>query len=204
MRLSRIYSNKPKIFHPIDFRQGLNVILAEIRLPENRKKDTHNLGKTLLGRLIDFQFLLKRDKNFFLFKNIKLFNEFVFFVEIQLYDSTYLTVRRSVGTPSKISFKKHIQAYQDFIDLPDDDWDHLDLTFENARTMMDSLLNWQALKPWNYRNAIGYQLRSQDDFQDVFQLKKFSGKHSEWKPLLAHMLGFNYQLITLYYNWSLD
>jgi uncharacterized protein YydD (DUF2326 family) len=200
MRLSKIYSNKPKIFHPIYFRQGLNVILAEIRLPENRNKDTHNLGKTLLGRLIDFLFLLKRDRNFFLFKNINLFEGFIFFLEIQLPDSAYLTVRRSVDAPTKISFKKHKLPHQDFIDLIDDNWDHFELAFENARTMLDSLLNWQAIKPWSYRNALGYQLRSQEDFQDVFRLKKFAGKHSDWKPLLAHILGFNAELITLYYK----
>jgi uncharacterized protein YydD (DUF2326 family) len=50
MKLSRIYCNKPDLFGPIDFRAGLNVVLAEIRLPANRDKDTHNLGKTTLGR----------------------------------------------------------------------------------------------------------------------------------------------------------
>ena len=46
MKLSRLYSNKPDLFESLDFAQGLNVVMAEIRLPENREKDTHNLGKT--------------------------------------------------------------------------------------------------------------------------------------------------------------
>ena len=54
MKLSKLYSNKPKIFEAIEFESGLNVVLAEIRLPENKKKDTHNLGKTTLGRMLDF------------------------------------------------------------------------------------------------------------------------------------------------------
>jgi len=78
MKLSRLYSNKPDLFEPVDFVQGLNVVLAEIRLPENRNKDTHNLGKTTLGRLLDFGFLAKRDPKFFLFKHLELFQEFVF------------------------------------------------------------------------------------------------------------------------------
>ena len=41
----------PDMFEPVDFVQGLNVVMAEIRLPENRNKDTHNLGKTTLGRI---------------------------------------------------------------------------------------------------------------------------------------------------------
>lgn len=68
MKLSRFYSNKPEFFQPVDFVSGLNVIMAEIRLPENRDKDTHNLGKTTLGRLIDFGLLAGRDAKFFLFK----------------------------------------------------------------------------------------------------------------------------------------
>ncbi len=50
MKLSKIYSNFPEVFPEIHFRDGLNVVLAEIRLPENKNKDTHNLGKSLFGR----------------------------------------------------------------------------------------------------------------------------------------------------------
>lgn len=73
MKLSRLYSNKPDLFDPVEFVQGMNVVMAEIRLPENRGKDTHNLGKTTLGRLLDFGFLAKRDPKFFLFKHSDLF-----------------------------------------------------------------------------------------------------------------------------------
>ena len=114
MKLSRLYSNKPDLFEPVDFVPGLNVVLAEIRLPENRKKDTHNLGKTTLGRLLDFGFLAGRDAKFFLFKHLDLFKEFVFFLEIELADASYVTVRRSVEEASKISFKKHEASHQDF------------------------------------------------------------------------------------------
>src|SRR5271169_3573919 len=113
MKLSKVYSNKPKLFAPVVFHTGLNVVLAEIRLPENRKKDTHNLGKTTLGRLLDFCFLAGRDSRFFLFKHLELFKEFVFFMEIQLADASYVTVRRSVQESSKISFKKHLAGHQD-------------------------------------------------------------------------------------------
>jgi uncharacterized protein YydD (DUF2326 family) len=58
VKLSRLYSDKPHLFTPIDFVAGLNVVVAEIRLPENRNKDTHNLGKSTLGRMLDFGFLV--------------------------------------------------------------------------------------------------------------------------------------------------
>ena len=88
MKLSRLYSNKPDLFEPVDFARGLNVVMAEIRLPENRDKDTHNLGKTTLGRLLDFGFLAGRDPKFFLFKHLDLFKYFVFLLEVELSDAT--------------------------------------------------------------------------------------------------------------------
>ena len=74
------------------------------------------------------------------------------------------------------------------------------MPFERAREMLDGLLDWRALKPWSYRKGLGYQLRSQDDFRDVFHLRKFAAAHSDWKPFLAHILGFNAQLIALHYE----
>src|SRR5258705_13299879 len=103
MKLSRLYSNRPDVFEPVNFEPGLNVVLAEIRLPENRKKDTHNLGKSTLGRVLDFCFLATRDAKFFLFKHLDVFGDFVFFLEIELADASYLTIRRSVEEPMGLS-----------------------------------------------------------------------------------------------------
>lgn len=201
MKLSRLYSNKSDSFGPIDFREGLNVILAEIRLPKNKDKDTHNLGKTTLGRMIDFCFLAGRDKDFFLFKQEDIFNDFVFFLEIRLSDATYLTVRRGVREHTKIRFKKHTAGHQDFTDLAESDWDHFNLSFDRAREMLDGLLDWRGVSPWDFRKGLGYQLRGQDDYQDVFKLRRFAiGKHKDWKPYVAHILGFNHKLIEEYYS----
>lgn len=200
MKLSKLYSNQPDLFGPIDFRQGLNVVLAEIRLPENRNKDTHNLGKTTLGRMIDFCFLAGKDPKFFLFKHGDLFKDFVFFMELELADSSYITVRRSVEESTKISVKKHEASHQDFAELSKEEWDHVDLPFERAREMLDSLLDWRVVSPWNFRKGLGYQLRNQDDFHDVFQLRRFVGAHSDWKPYVAHILGFDQKLIVQHYE----
>jgi uncharacterized protein YydD (DUF2326 family) len=199
MKLSRLYSNKPDIFEPVDFASGLNVVMAEIRLPENRNKDTHNLGKTTLGRLLDFGFLAKRDPKFFLFKHHDLFKDFVFFLEIELEDASFVTVLRGVDDATKISFKKHQAGHQDFSVLPISEWDHQEVPFERARDLLDGLLDWRALKPWSFRKGLGYLLRSQDDFRDVFQLRKFQAAHAGWKPFLAHILGFDAPLIEQHY-----
>ncbi len=199
MKLSRLYSNKPDLFEPVDFIQGLNVVMAEIRLPENRDKDTHNLGKTTLGRLLDFGFLAKRDAKFFLFKHLNLFKDFIFFLEIELQDASFVTIRRGVEEATKISFKRHEAGHQDLSALPMAEWDHQDVPFDRARDLLDGLLDWRALKPWSFRKGLGYLLRSQDDFRDVFQLRKFASAHADWKPFLAHVLGFDSQLVAQHY-----
>lgn len=200
MKLSRLYSSKPDLFEPVEFVQGLNIVMAEIRLPENRNKDTHNLGKTTLGRLLDFGFLAKRDPKFFLFKHSELFQDFIFFLEIELEDTSFVTIRRGVEEATKISFKRHEAGHQDFSRLPLAEWDHKDMPFERAKDLLDGLLDWRAIKPWAFRKGLGYLLRSQDDFRDVFHLRKFAAAHSEWKPFLAHVLGFDAQLLAQHYE----
>jgi len=200
MKLSRLYSNKPDLFEPVDFIDGLNVVMAEIRLPENRSKDTHNLGKTTLGRLLDFCFLAKRNAKFFLFKHLDLFKDFFFFLEIELQDASFVTVRRGVDEATKISFKRHATGHQDLSVLSMAEWDHQDVPFDRARDLLDGLLDWRALKPWSYRKGLGYLLRSQDDFRDVFQLRKFASAHADWKPFLAHVLGFDAQVVAQHYE----
>lgn len=200
MKLSKLYSNKPDLFESVDFAHGLNVVLAEIRLPENREKDTHNLGKSTLGRLLDFGFLAARDTNFFLFKHLDLFKDFIFFLEIELEDASFVTIRRGVEEATKISFKKHEARHQDFSSLSILEWDHQEVPFDRARDLLDGLLDWRTLKPWSYRKGLGYLLRSQEDFREVFQLRKFASKHADWKPFLAHMLGFDAGLIALHYE----
>ncbi len=200
MRLSKLYSNIPNLFAPIQFLPGLNVVLAEIRLPENKLKDTHNLGKTTLGRLIDFCLLSKRDKAFFLFKHFDLFKDFVFFLEVELLDGSFITLRRGVEEATKISIKRHAQPFKDFSDLPDVSWDHFAVPFDNAKKLLDGILDLRDLKPWPYRKIIGYLVRTQEDFRDVFHLRKFASRHADWKPFLAHLLGFSAQSIIKHYE----
>jgi uncharacterized protein YydD (DUF2326 family) len=199
MRISRLYTNKSELFHPIQFGPGFNVVFAEIRLPENKSKDTHNLGKTTLGRVIDFCLLAKRDPSFFLFKHFDLFRDFVFFLEVELLDSSFLTIRRGVENPVRIMFKRHDRPEKDFSDLPESSWDH-EVAFEKAKEMLDGILDLRELKPDSYRSIVGYLLRTQNDFHNVFQLHKFAGPQSTWKPFLAHLLGFNATIIRKHYE----
>ena len=205
MKISKIYSNQPNIFEPIEFNDGFNVIIGEIRLHDNQNKDSHNLGKSKLAELIDFGFLKQRRKESFLFKHISRFSEFVFFFEIKLNDGSYLTIRRSVAKHTQLYFKKHNTKYQDYRFLEDVEWDYQKLTFDKAKLLLDGLLNLTSINPWDYRTAISYALRNQDDFNDIFQLKKFSrGKDIDWKPYIGHILGFNSDKLKLNYKLKIN
>lgn len=83
-------------------------------------------------------------------------------------------------------------------------FNHQDVAFDRARELLDGLLDWRSLKPWSYRKGLGYLLRSQEDFREVFQLRKFASKHVDWKPFLAHILGFDARLITLHYEKEVE
>jgi len=203
MRLSRIYSNRPEIFVPIRFNPGLNVVLAEIRLTANRNRDTHNLGKTTLGTLLDFC-MLSGDTKVFLLKHIDRFQGFVFYLELRLQDDSFVTVRRSVDDANSISFKRHSRAGQDYSFLGDAAWDHLNQSRATSRRILDGLLDLYSMKPWTFRKGLGYFLRSQGDYRDVFKLQRFMGKHSDWKPFVAHLMGFNANLAQEHYQKQSD
>lgn len=202
MRLSQIYCNYPVRFGPIRFKPGVNVVLGEIRLPGNRDKDTHNLGKTTLARLLDFCLLRKRHKEFFLFKQQALFADFVFFLEVETLAGGYLTIRRSVAEHSRIAFRHHVEPLRNFADSPDAEWDHVSVPFGRAQQILDGILDLRAIKPWSFRMPVSYALRTQKDFNDVFQLDKFKGTHAEWKPYIAHLLGFDAGLVQENYQLS--
>lgn len=197
MKLKRIYCNHSESFPAIEFLPGLNVVLAEIRLPENQNRDTHNLGKTTLASLIDFCLLKLRNPSFFLFKNHETFHSFVFYLELCDIgrDKSFVTIRRSVEKASKVSFLISDETVECALDLDEGAWTHWDVPFDRAKMLADGVLDLVAVKPWDFRKPLGYSLRLQNDYRDVFQLDKYKGKHSEWKPFLAHVLGLDGQLV---------
>ncbi|MER9731315.1 DUF2326 domain-containing protein [Mesorhizobium sp. M0217] len=200
----------PTIFEPIDFNFGadavrLNVVLGEVRKPADKKRDSHNLGKTTLLHLIDFMLLRGMSPEFFLVKHKHRFEQFMFFLEISLNSGDFATIRRSPGSPNEIGLKRHAEGRQNFYDAADDEWDHATMPIEAAKTLLDGWLDLRVLKPYDYRKAITYFLRSQDDWSDELQLRKFSqGKDSQWKPFVAHLFGFKGHLIDRKYQLDED
>lgn len=204
MKLSRLYSNRPSAFPPVLFNGGLNVVLAEIRDPENLNKDTHNLGKTTVAHIIDFCLLKKRNKSFFLFKHEDIFGEFVFFLEVHLGDGRFATIRRSVAEASKISLLYTEEPCSDASDLAEDAWNHWRLPFDKAKEVVEGQLGFSVATRWPFRKPLGYALRLQDDYQDVFQLGKFRGAHGDWKPFLAELVGLDGELVQEAYDLAAE
>ena len=199
MKLSRLYSNQPAVFESIEFRDGLCAVLAEIRVPANRLLDTHNLGKTTVGELIDYCLLKGKSKDFFLFKHEARFAEFTFYLEIQLPTGEYLTIARPVVPGSRVDLMRSETSIPDVTAMGDAEWNHVGLPFARARVLIDGIIGIDALKPWGFRKLVGYLIRSQSDYMDVFQLGKFSGKHQDWKPFVALLVGLEAQpVIDLY------
>ena len=200
MKLSKLYSNQDNLFEPIVFNDGLNIILGEMRLPENLDKDSHNLGKTTLGLLIDYCLLKSRSKNFFLFKHFDEFKDFTFFLEVKLDEGNYLTIKRSVESHTKVSLLKHLEKNQNFVEKPNKEWSHHDFpSFDKAKETLDSLLGLTFIKPWSFRQCVSYALRSEFDYIDVFHLQKFH--HAiNWKPYISHILGLDKIYVEQQYN----
>lgn len=199
MKLSRLYSNKPEIFPKIDFRGGLNVVLGEIRLPENKVLDTHNLGKTTLSEVIDFCLLKAKHKDFFLFAHRE-FIDFVFFLEIETISNGWVTVRRAVAKGSKASFILQNEGRGDCSRIGEEKWNHWDVPFARSVQLLDGYLGLQDISPWSFRDVLGYCLRGQGDYDEPFHLSKFKGRHSEWKPLLAQVLGLDSKAVSVVYD----
>ncbi|AFU68108.1 ATP-binding protein, putative [Psychroflexus torquis ATCC 700755] len=188
MKISKIYSNKN--FKNIEFNDKFNAIIAFIE--SDKKDDTHNLGKTSLIRVIDFLLLSGFDKNTDKLLGNNIFIGQEFYGELKLNSSKYLIIKRSINTPTKISFKLNDSKLDDF--KFDIDWDE-ELTLKKAKARLNEYLDFSILPNWDYRKSITYFLRSQQDYLDVFKLNKFKGKHKDWKPFVFDLLGFNGELI---------
>lgn len=194
MRIRRIFCSQEERFHNLLFGGKLNVIQAEITDRSETKKDTHNLGKTLLIHLIDFLMLKKiqTKSQFFLTKGG--FEGLYFFAELHLNSGDYLVIRRGVDAPSKVSFRKRKRPLSGFSCGPQ--WDEEDIPLERAQELLNDYLGFDVVPGWPYRKSVTYFLRTQHDFRDVFRLDKFSrGADREWKPFMFALLGFDGRLI---------
>lgn len=208
MKLSKIYSNNSK-FKPILFNSGFSVIFGDVEKGRDLDKKTgeHNIGKTSLVYLIDFLLLKTVNKKTFFAKNKEALSNWIFFLEIELNDGRFLTIKRAVNPNTKISFKEHFSKDQDYSN--EIVWDYEDLSVnatsddDNPKLILENeYLKFDVANDYGYRSFLSYLLRTQNDYQDVFKLNKFKGKDVAWKPLLFKLLGFD--PITIIKKYDLD
>lgn len=201
MKLSKIYSNKP--FHNTTFiteKGGLNAIIGDAR-GKQVGSNSHSLGKTKLAELLDFMLLKGVDSKYFFYKDInkEKFLGYEFFLEILLNNGKYLTIKRTVDTPTKIAFLIHETSTDGYIQY--ENFDKV-LTFDKAREYINKLLNFDFCieNDESYRRLVNYSLRTQGDYEPsmntIFQLRKFTkNKDKDWKPLLFSLLGFDGKIL---------
>jgi uncharacterized protein YydD (DUF2326 family) len=117
-----------------------------------------------------------------------------------LNNGQFLTIRRGIDAQTKIEFALR-ESSENL--LGQAEWDLY--AIKNAKVRLEQYLSFDILTKWGYRKSVTYFLRSQKDYNDVFQLEKFkSGKHINWKPFLFDLLGFNGALLIEKYSIDED
>lgn len=187
MKLSKLYSNDPR-FHNIEFTSGINIVLGKVTQRYDMQRDSHNLGKSTLVTLLDFMLLKELTQQHIFRRFIDQFSTHVFFLEILLSDGRFLTIKRSIAEPTKISYKFSEAA---IVCNEHTIWD-ISLTFDKAKAYLNETLAFNVLPEWDYRKTVTFFLRSQNDYSNVFQLGKYiNGKHKDWKPFVFELLGYD-------------
>src|SRR5690606_8083452 len=159
MKLSKLYSNDSR-FHNIKFNlNGLSVVYADVTTAIEEKKNSHDLGKTKLAELIDVLLIKQLDSSSFLLKTRdqdgnNVFKHHIFYLELLLNSGKFLTIRREIANPSKVSFAIQEQTTADF--MPPKDWEYEGMPLKQARKQLGTYLNLDFFhhKNYDYRKAI--------------------------------------------------
>ncbi|AMM99282.1 DUF2326 domain-containing protein [Bacillus pumilus] len=193
MKLSRLYSDDSR-FKNIKFKDGLNIIFGYVK--DINVNDPHNLGKSALVHLIDFMLLKEVKKGNYFYNKKKVFKNHTFYLEIKLYNGDYITIRRSFKNITRVDMKL-LNHSTKLLDC--DEWDYTNLVLNTtsekvipATTILNESLNFDILRDYDYRKLVGYFIRTQNDYSDVFQLNKYSSSNDQdWKPFVFELLGFD-------------
>ena len=204
MKFASIYSNIEEIFPKIYFKTGLNVIFAQVKDPKIMDRDSHNLGKTFLIQVIDFALLGDIDKMHPFKVHPDIFADLIFFIEIETVNGQFVTVKRSIKS-NPISIHVGDQRNLDLKNVPESSWTYPQLSIAKAEKQLNDLLDLEVIIPFNYRKGLGYFLRRQSDYDEIFRISKFQyGPDKYWKPFVALLLGLEQELIVDKYSLDDD
>ncbi|HUP65809.1 MAG TPA: DUF2326 domain-containing protein [Thermoanaerobaculia bacterium] len=201
MKLSALYANDADVFPPILFANGFNVVFAQVREPKRSTLDSHNLGKTFLASVLNFALLADLDGDHPFKALPETFGHFVFFLEVHTNSGRFITIRRPVTGRAAISIHVGANGGDDLRESSDEFWTYRNLSLHKAREILDADLNLDAISPYDFRKGIGYFLRKQSDYAEIFRITKFArGKDRDWKPFMAKLLGFDGDLVERKYG----
>jgi uncharacterized protein YydD (DUF2326 family) len=104
LRLTKLYS-EPRLFEPIEFRSGINIIVGEKSDPTTvRGRKTNGVGKSLSVEFIDFCLLADtRNSRVMRIPRDKLPDDFAVLLDLQVGDKN-VTIRRSTEKPDSPEF----------------------------------------------------------------------------------------------------
>lgn len=191
LKLSKIYSNKENIFSSIEFRDGLNIIFANVTKNDS-SKSSHSLGKTTLVELINYMLLKSINKSSFLKKEE--FKDFIFYLEIEYNHEQFLTIKRIINGKVSLAWQS---SKINCLCLDDDKWDEKDLGLDKAKDYLNQKLGLDILsrEGFSYRNGLRYCLRKQTQYEETFKVNTSRETDSNWKPYLAGILGISSKIV---------
>ncbi len=169
MKISKLYSNSPN-FKSILFDKNINFILS----------NDHSVGKSTLFKLIDF--CLFGSKGFL---DRAQFNDFIFYLEIQIDSNKYITIKRPTTGRENIQLKVTTEKTMLLDETEFDKKGGVTV----ATTFFEKNIN---LCLTNFRLYLTYFLRDQDNQSDVFRLNKYlRTKDIYYKPVISNLLGID-------------
>lgn len=203
LKLSKIYSNSDSIFPKISFKDGLNIIFASVT-KELDSRDSHCLGKTLLADLLDYMLIkqINKKNEFFLTKH-EVFKDFEFFLEIQVNESSFITIKRPVS--GKV-FLHQANKKKNLAKLQDNKWKFSGLGINAAKKELNNLVNLTVVDRlgFSYRNGIRYCIRRQNQYSETFKVNSSRESDAQWKPYLAGLLGIDSEIVRKKYSANTD
>ncbi len=192
MKLSKLYSDNEK-FKPIKFNSGLNIIFWNIN--QNKKWHENGLWKSTLIELIDFMLIKKKSASNFC-KKLADVIDWNFFLEIELPDHKYLTIKRNV-CDTKVCIATHTTWNKNLIKKNNREYSNI--WEDSAIDIINKYLSFDVLPTYTYRKFINYVLRTQNDYNNIFKMNQ-SSKDRDWKPYLFWLLWFNENILIRKYS----
>jgi uncharacterized protein YydD (DUF2326 family) len=165
MKISKIYANNEN-FKTIVFDKGINFILS----------NEDGVGKSSLFKLIDF--CLLGDKSFL---GHEYFKDYIFYIELQIAASRYITIKRPIVGGKNIELK--ITKQKSML-LDEKDFNKKG-SLGVAKSFFENKVNYSINK---FRTYITYFLRDEDNQNDPLILNKYlSSTKTEYKTIISKL-----------------